>query len=121
MRTMRCFPICPEFSVLHDPIDLFNLLLDLVLIAIGIWLAWNAAATQLRGKLGNAMRMIAAGALILGVAHLTETVLDQRFGLPSELNELTHRFFILVGFLSIGMGMSRITAAIVRSSKARQG
>ena len=47
--------------MLNDPIDLMNFLLDLVLVAISIWLAWNAIATHLKGNLGGSMRMIAVG------------------------------------------------------------
>lgn len=106
--------------MLNDPIDLMNFLLDLVLVAISIWLAWNAIATHLKGNLGVSMRTIAVGALILGIAHLTETVLDQHFHVRTELNELIHRFFILVGFSSIAIGMSRVTAAINRANKAHR-
>jgi hypothetical protein len=109
-----------EKPVLSDPVDLANFLLDLVLIAIGFWLAWNAAATRLKGTLGGAMRLISFGALILGVAHLVETVLDQHFQVPMEVNELVHRLLILVGFLSIGLGVGRINAAIQRSARNPQ-
>jgi hypothetical protein len=106
--------------MLQDPIDLMNFLLDLVLVAIGFWLAWNAVAARLSGPLGGAMRRVSAGALILGLAHLTETVLDQHFHLPVEVNELTHRVVILVGFVMIGLGLGRISGAIRRNAAARQ-
>lgn len=105
--------------MLQHPIDLMNVLFDLVLIAIGFWLAWNAAATRLKGTLGGAMRLISFGALILGVAHLTETVMDQHFHVAVEMNELVHRVFILVGFLSIGIGVGRINAVIQRNLRNR--
>lgn len=105
--------------MLQHPIDLMNVLFDLVLIAIGFWLAWNAAATRLKGTLGSAMRLISFGALILGVAHLTETVMDQHFHVAVEMNELVHRVFILVGFLSIAIGVGRINAVIQRNLRHR--
>ncbi|MFP8833014.1 hypothetical protein ACLIJR_01955 [Hydrogenophaga sp. XSHU_21] len=106
--------------MLSNPVDLANFLLDLVLIAIGGWLAVSASALKLRGRLGTAMMNVTLGAVILGVAHLAETVLDQQFHVGVAHNELVHRLLIVVGFVLIAHGLSRLTRAI-RAGQDRGG
>lgn len=100
--------------MLSDPVDLINFLLDLLLIFIGIWMAVNASLLRVKGALGGTMRFVTIGSLILGVAHLAETVLDQHFHVEMAHNELIHRVIIMLGFLSIAYGLSRLTNAIRR-------
>ena len=48
------------------------------------------------------------GAIVLGFAHLIETVLFEVFSVGTEANELAHRVIILVGFLFIANGLRQL-------------
>jgi len=50
------------------------------------------------GRIGRAFNIIGIGALILGIAHLTETIVLKIFGFGHGSVEFSHRFLVFIGF-----------------------
>lgn len=86
--------------------------LDFVLIAAGFWMATTARQMQMRGAVGSTLRQVSIGAVVLGFAHLIETVLFEVFDVGTEANELVHRVIILVGFLFIANGLRQFARSL---------
>ena len=88
----------------HD-LDFFNLGLDLILIALSVWMALTARTMAVGGAVGKTVNLVVAGAIVLGLAHLIETLVANFTGLSFEQNELIHRLIILFGFVCLAIGM----------------
>jgi hypothetical protein len=90
---------------LHEYLHFVSYALDFVLIAAGFWMAQTARQMQMRGAVGTTLQQVSVGAVILGFAHLIETVLFELFNVGTEANELIHRVIILIGFMFIANGL----------------
>lgn len=97
---------------LHEYLHFFSYALDFVLIAAGFWMAQTARHMQMKGTVGSTLKQVSAGAVVLGFAHLIETVLFEVFGVGVEANELIHRVIILVGFLFIANGLRQFAQSL---------
>ena len=97
---------------LNDYFQLASSTLDFVLIAAGFWMAHTANQMQMRGAVGVTLRQVSVGAVILGFAHLIETVLFEVVKVGTESNELIHRVIILVGFLFIANGLRHFAQSL---------
>jgi hypothetical protein len=71
----------------------------LVLAAIGAYLA----RPRIGGQLAKGLRVLLAGVLVLGFAHLFETILFA-FNVSREVNEIVHRLFVGTGFVFVIWG-----------------
>ena len=96
----------------------FILALDGILILTSIWMAVLAGRLSLGGALGKTVGLVVWGAIVLGLAHAAETTFDLVFGMPTPLNELTHRLIILAGFLLLSLGLGSLASSI-RSAKSK--
>ncbi|MEO5660121.1 MAG: hypothetical protein ABIQ90_10025 [Polaromonas sp.] len=96
----------------------FILSLDGILILTSIWMAILASRLSLGGALGKTVGLVVWGAIVLGLAHATETTFDLVFDMPTPLNEFTHRLIILVGFVLLSAGL-RSLALSIRSAKSK--
>ncbi|WP_302175693.1 hypothetical protein [uncultured Hydrogenophaga sp.] len=97
---------------LHEYFHFVSYALDFVLIAAGFWMAQTARRMQMKGTVGSTLKQVSAGAVVLGFAHLIETVLFEVFGVGVEANELIHRVIILVGFLFIANGLRQFAQSL---------
>lgn len=97
---------------LHDYLHFISYGLDFILIAAGFWMANTARLLQMRGAVGSTLRQISIGAVVLGFAHLIETILFEVFDVGTETNELLHRVIILVGFLFIANGLRQFAQSL---------
>lgn len=79
-----------------------------MLIGVSLWMALSAASMGMGGILGESMRLVSIGAIVLGLAHLLESVLDSMVHLSTDQNEFIHRSMILVGFVLLSLGLRRI-------------
>lgn len=86
--------------------------LDFILIGAGLWMAFTARRLQMRGVVGATITQVAVGSIILGFAHLIETLMFLLLDLPAEVNELVHRVIILVGFIFITNGLRQFAASL---------
>lgn len=82
-----------------------NIALDFVLLACAIWMVITVRSSGLGGVVGGALGLISAGAIVLGLAHIAETVTFEVVKLQNvPLGEVIHRSIVLVGFILLVMG-----------------
>ena len=82
------------------------IILDFVLIAAAGWAIW--AAKGLGGVVGKAFNFILGGMILLGLAHISETITFELLSWEIDLVELTHRLIVLSGFVLLTMGFQQI-------------
>lgn len=85
-----------------------NILLDLILIAAAVWMIFVIKGTD--GVVGKAFSLIAWGVILLGLAHVIETITFEVLHLHIALVELLHRLIVLAGFVVLILGFKKITA-----------
>ena len=88
------------------PIEKVNLILDFILIFTALWMIFTVRGVGLGGVVGNTLTMITVGAVVLGVAHLLETVTFEVLKMDAGLVEFIHRAVILVGFVLLTIGFA---------------
>lgn len=86
-----------------------NLFLDLVLVLIGLWMVYIAYRAELGGIMGHTITFVTLGALLLGFAHLTESVMMSMFE-DIVFNELVHRVIIIGGFIFLIVGFQKLAS-----------
>jgi len=82
------------------------LILDAVLVVAGILCA-AAAWKGLRGGTGVGIAIAGAGLVILGFAHLSETLMWLALDMSADSIELIHRVLVLSGFGLLVIGVTR--------------
>ena len=94
--------------------ETINIVFDFVLVAAAVWMVIVVKNSGLGGVVGSALSSISAGAIVLGLAHLTETVTYELLQLDAAFVELTHRIIILVAFVLLirgFQGLGKLKAA----------
>lgn len=91
-------------------IQFINHSLDFVLIAAAVWMAVTVARLRLGGALSKSVNRVVIGAIILGFAHMVETIALQ-YDVDEHLNELIHRGIILFGFLALILGIKSLVGS----------
>lgn len=86
---------------------MISIFFDVVLLLVGFWMALTVAKLRLGGAISNTITRIVTGSIILGLAHLAETVLH-KFGVSTDLNEVIHRLLILIGFAWLALGIQSL-------------
>lgn len=86
--------------------ELFNLLLDLVLVGISLWVI--SVVRGLGGILGVAFSLIAWAAILLGIAHILETILFEVTPWAADVLEFIHRVVVLGGMTFLAFGFKKI-------------
>ena len=103
-----------------------NLIFDFVLLFAAIWMIVTVKKSGLAGVVGSTLSIITIGALILGFAHMLETV---TFEVAPDLNvalgEFIHRVVVLAGFVFLiigfrGLSKSRLGSDVGGASPAHQ-
>lgn len=88
------------------PYETINLGFDFVLIFTALWMIFTVRGVGLGGVVGKTLSLITIGAVVLGVAHLLETVTFEVMKMDAGLVEFIHRTVILVGFVLLTIGFS---------------
>ncbi len=82
-----------------------NYLFDFVLVAMSIWMIVTLRQSGLAGVVGGSLSLITVGAVILGCAHLIETITFEMVGLQEiALGEFLHRLVVFLGFIFLILG-----------------
>jgi hypothetical protein len=83
-----------------------SLILDiiLILVAVGIVLSMRG----LGGAIGRSLGVITAGVVVLGLAHITETLTLLLRVWTEDVGEITHRLIVLAGFVLLYIGFRQI-------------
>ena len=103
-----------------------NLAFDFILLFAAIWMIVIVKKSGLAGVVGSTLSLITIGALILGIAHMAETITFEVFKLEDvALGEFIHRlvvfagfFFLIIGFR--GLSRTRIGGSVGGVSPAQQ-
>ena len=82
--------------------------LDIILIIAGFWMIYVVRQSQLGGVLGTTLQAVVLGALLLGLAHATETIMIEVLSMGIEVTELIHRLMVLAGFALLIFGFQRL-------------
>jgi hypothetical protein len=98
--------------MLHNLIHIASFGLDFILIGAGFWMAFTSRRLQMQGVVGATIAQVAMGSIVLGFAHLIETLMFYLLDLPAEVNELVHRVIILIGFVFITNGLRQFAASL---------
>jgi hypothetical protein len=85
---------------------------DLLLLVIGMVMAYAATKIPSAGAIGKTVRNVVIGAIILGLAHLIETGISFFFKIDTETNELIHRAIILLGFAFLYFGIKGLADSL---------
>ena len=87
--------------------EILNLILDLSLVGASIWMVFIVRG--IGGIVGKTLNIITIGAVILGLAHITETTIAYLVpGLAFEVGEFIHRLMVFVGFVLLVFGFRQI-------------
>ncbi len=97
--------------------ELINSVMDFVLLMVSFWMAYTAKQMKVGGAVGKTVSMVVYGAVVLGFAHLAETLLSGYFQVPNTLNELIHRGIVLVGFILLTVGLNSLGQSLRQIKK----
>jgi hypothetical protein len=82
-----------------------NFVLDIVLIVAAAWMLYVVRQSSLGGTMGRTLTYMTIGTMLLGFAHILETVMLESLGASLELTELIHRLVVLAGFVLLTIGI----------------
>lgn len=102
---------------MHSGFETINTIMDVVLLLVSFWMAYTAKKMNMGGAIGKTVSMVVYGAIVLGFAHLTETILADVFKVPNDANELIHRGIVLVGFILLTLGLSSLGQSVSQMRK----
>lgn len=94
------------------PYESINLAFDVLLVFVGVVMAFAAAKIPSLGAIGKTVRNVVIGAIILGFAHLIETGISSIFKIDNDLNELIHRSIILLAFSFLYFGIKGLSDSL---------
>lgn len=89
--------------------EVANIALDFVLFFCAIWMIVAVRGSGLGGVVGGSLTTISIGAIVLGIAHIAETITFEVIKLENvPLGELIHRGIVLVGFILLVIGIKNL-------------
>lgn len=83
--------------------------LDILLVIAAI--TAYVARPRIGGQLARGLQILMIGILVLGLAHLIETLLFIIFKVGTPLNEIIHRLLVGTGFVLVIVGFIRMRGA----------
>lgn len=87
--------------------EIVNLALDLCLVGASFWMI--TIVRGFGGIVGRTLNIITIGAVVLGIAHITETIIAYLIpSMPVEIGEFIHRVLVFTGFVMLVMGFRQI-------------
>ena len=66
---------------------------------------------RIGGELAKGLQILMTGIMILGFAHLVETLLFLEFSVDTSFNEIVHRLLVSGGFIFVIVGFNRMRRA----------
>lgn len=89
--------------------ELVSFILDVFLVIAAV--VAYLARPRIGGQLAKGLQTLLAGVVLLGLAHLIETVLFAMFNVDRQINEILHRLLISAGFVFVIWGFFTIRRA----------
>ncbi|MCH8987086.1 PAS domain S-box protein, partial [Patescibacteria group bacterium] len=86
--------------------EIFNFALDLVLIGAAVWTIIVVRGSE--GIIGRAFHLMMWGMILLGVAHISETITFEILKWEVDVVEFAHRLIVLGGIAFLVLGFSHI-------------
>ena len=83
--------------------------LDIILVIAAV--VAYLARPRIGGQLAKGLQILMIGILILGLAHLGETLLFSLFFVDRPANEVIHRLLVAAGFIFVIVGFVRMRKA----------
>jgi hypothetical protein len=83
--------------------------LDILLVIAAV--AAYLARPRIGGELAKGLRTLTAGIVILGFAHLIETLIFAMFHVSTPFNEVVHRVLVGIAFIFVIAGFVRMRKA----------
>ncbi len=85
---------------------IINPILDVVLILAAVWMVITVRG--LGGIIGRGLSLITIGTVILGIAHLLQTLLHPIITWDAPTEAFAHRVIVLAGFVVLILGFRQI-------------
>jgi hypothetical protein len=86
--------------------EMVNLGFDLLLVGVAMWMIMVVRDSGLGGVMGSTLNLITVGAIVLGAAHLIETILFNVVKFQDlAAGEFIHRVIVLTGFVFLILGI----------------
>ena len=89
--------------------ETISFILDIMLVIAAV--AAYMTRPRIGGALAKGLRILLIGILILGFAHMAETILFIVFQVPAPVNEVIHRILVGTGFGFVIAGFARMRGA----------
>ena len=89
--------------------DTIAFVLDIILVIAAI--AAYLARPRIGGQLAKGMRSLTTGLLVLGFAHLLETLFFTIMIVNRPVNEVIHRLLVTAGFIFVILGFVQMRKA----------
>jgi hypothetical protein len=93
-----------------DALQIVSLILDILLVVAAV-IAY-LARPQIGGTLAKGLRILLVGVMILGLAHLIETILFAILQVGQDANEVIHRLLVGTGFVFVIWGFVKMRQAL---------
>ena len=89
--------------------ELVSFILDVFLVIAAV--VAYLARPRIGGQLAKGLQTLLVGVVVLGLAHMVETVLFAMFNVDRQINEILHRLLIGAGFVFVIWGFFTIRRA----------
>jgi hypothetical protein len=93
-----------------DALQIVSLILDVLLVVAAV-IAY-LARPHIGGALAKGLRILLIGVMILGLAHLIETILFAILQIGQDANEVIHRLLVGTGFVFVIWGFVKMRQAL---------
>lgn len=93
-----------------EPVNIIIILniLNFALVGVALWIL--ISVKRIGGLAGKALTIMAWGLVLLGVAHLSDTILAEFQLFPGMIVEVIHRIIVLFAAVLLALGSKKITA-----------
>ncbi len=85
------------------------IVLDVLLVIAAV--AAYLSRPRIGGELAKGLSTLTTGVVVLGLAHLIETLLFAVLNVTTPLNEVIHRILVGTGFIFVILGFTRMRKA----------
>jgi hypothetical protein len=93
-----------------DTLEFVSLILDILLVVAAV-IAY-LARPHIGGTLARGLRILLIGVMVLGLAHLIETILFAVLQVGQGANEIIHRLLVGAGFVFVIWGFLKMREAL---------
>lgn len=93
-----------------DFLRFLTILLDILLVIVAVFAFYYRP--RIGGQLAMGLRLLLIGVILLGLTHMTDTLINTLIDIHRPLNSVFHRGLNLAGFVFIFIGFFRMRQAL---------